>query len=53
MNAEQSIDRVDDAHEEYLQACQTYGADSWQARTADAKADVEEARHIRDYANRH
>ncbi|MEU3287838.1 hypothetical protein [Streptomyces longwoodensis] len=44
-----SIDRVDDAHEAYVKACQTHGADSPQAQAADQKANAEEARHIREY----
>ncbi|WHM32430.1 hypothetical protein OH540_21240 [Streptomyces sp. BPPL-273] len=50
MNAEQSIDRVDDAHQAYLQACRTHGADSPQAKAADQNTDAEEARHNRDHA---
>ena len=45
-----SIDAVDDAQQEYLQACRTHGADSPLAQAADQKADAEEARHIREYA---
>ncbi|MGW3239609.1 hypothetical protein [Streptomyces olivaceus] len=45
-----SIDRVDDAEQEYQQACRTYGADSSEAQSADRHAAAEEARHIREGA---
>lgn len=52
MSWSKSIDAVDDAHQAYVQACQTHGTNSPEAQAADQKADAEEARHIREYSHR-